>query len=226
MHKHHCPGCVGIFVSIALLMLALRWRCHQHCPGLFALIALASLPSLQTSNCPPKTQSQHICVCGVIVVVIVLACGLIAIPGVVPQSICLRWSCGSSIGLFVGAVLASLAALHCPIVVASVAPASFSLSCGRFFPCRAGIVALIAFALPPALQTGVCPGTKQSQHLLASLPVSRPCCCQCCTGTIPLVAQVSLPWLRWRCRSWHTRISARITNWYLPSHDAVGTRCW
>jgi hypothetical protein len=48
------------------------------------LIALALPPALQTSVCLTKTQSQHIRVHGVIVVVIVLALGLIAVPGVVP----------------------------------------------------------------------------------------------------------------------------------------------
>ncbi len=225
LHSRHCPGYAGIFASIALLMPALCWRCHQRCPGLVALISLAMLPSLQTSNCPPKTQSRHIRVCDVFVMVIVLARGLITIPGIVPGSICLRWSCGSSIGLFAGVVLASLAALHCPVVVASVASALFSLSCGRFCPCCAGIVALIALALLPALRTGICPGTKQLQQALASSSVSRPCCCQCCAGTIPLIAQVSLPWLHWHCHSWTTRVAPCITNWHLPSHDAVATRC-
>ena len=42
------------------------------------------------------------------------------------------------------------------------------------------------------------------QPALASLPASRPCCCQRCAGIVPLVARVSLPSLRWCCRSWHT----------------------
>jgi hypothetical protein len=215
LHRRHCPCCAGFFASIALSMPVLRWRCHQCCSGLFTLIALASLPSLPTSHCPPKTQSRHIRVCGVVVVVIVLAHGLIAVPGIVPRFICLRWSCGSSVGLFAGVVLASLAAFHCPVVVASVAPASFSLSCGRFCPRCAGIVALIAFVLPPASRTGVCPGTKQSQHALASLPVSHPCCCQCCAGTIPLVAQMffalvalPLPLLAHPCCHLHHKLAS------------------
>ncbi len=232
MHRHHCPGCAGVLANIALSMPVLCWRCHQHCPGLFALIALALLPSSQTSVCPTKTQLLHIRVCGLIVVVIVLARGLIAISGVVPWSLCLRWSSGCSVGVFASVVLGSLAALrrchhqHCTVVVAGVVPASFPLSHGRFCPCRAGIIALVILALPPALQTGICPGTKQSQHALVSSPALRCCCCQCCAGIIPLVAWALLPLSCWRCCSWHTRIAASITNWHLPSHDAVVTRCW
>jgi hypothetical protein len=123
--------------------------------------------------------------------------------------------------------------LHCASVINNIVPLLLPVLRRHHFPCRVGafvlrvaIVAHIAFALPPASQTGVCPGTKQLQHALASLPALRPCCCQCCASTAPLVAQVSLPWLRWRCRSWHTRVAACIINWHLPSHDAVATRCW
>jgi hypothetical protein len=69
---------------------------------------------------------------------------------------------------FAGVVLASLAALrrhhhqHCAVIVAAVAPTSLPLLHGHFCPRRAGIVALVAFALLPASQTGVCLVTKQS----------------------------------------------------------------
>jgi hypothetical protein len=83
--RHHCPRRAGIRASIALLSFpALRWRCHQRCIGLFALITLALPPTLQTSICPTKTQLRHIRVRGVIAMVI-LARGLIAVPGIVPQ---------------------------------------------------------------------------------------------------------------------------------------------
>ncbi len=85
LRRHPCLCCNGVLASIALLMPALHWHCHQRCTGLFALIALALPPALQTSVSPTKTQSQHIHVHGVIVVVIILARGLIAVPGIVPR---------------------------------------------------------------------------------------------------------------------------------------------
>ncbi len=85
LHRCHHPRCAGILASIVLLSFqALCWRCHQCCVGLFALITLALPPALQTNICPTKTQSQHVRACGVVVMVIVLACGFIAVPGIVP----------------------------------------------------------------------------------------------------------------------------------------------
>jgi hypothetical protein len=94
------------------------------------------------------------------------------------------------------------------------------------FPCCTGTVALLAFTLLPALQTGICPVMKQWQHTLASLPALRHYCCWRCAGIVALVARAPLPLLRWCCRPRHTRVTASIMNWHLPSHDAVATRCW
>ncbi len=86
LHRRHCPRCAGILASIALSSFpALRWCCHQRRISLFALIALASPPALQTSICPTKTQSRCVRLRGIVVVVIVLARGLIAVPGVAPR---------------------------------------------------------------------------------------------------------------------------------------------
>ncbi len=85
LRRRHHLRCAGVLASITLLSFpALFWHCHQRCIGLFALIPLALPPALQTSVCPTKTQSQHIRARGVVVVVIILACGFIAVPGVVP----------------------------------------------------------------------------------------------------------------------------------------------
>jgi hypothetical protein len=78
---------------------------------------------------------------------------------------------------------------------------------GRLCPCCAGIFVLIAFALPPALQPCVCPVTKQSQHVLASLPAPRHCRCRQLPALLPLshgrffpcsagVANLCIPTLR------------------------------
>jgi hypothetical protein len=56
----------------------------------------------------------------------------------------------------------------------------------EFLPYCAGIVALFAFALPPASQTGICPVTKQLQHALASLLALRHCCCRVALASSPL----------------------------------------
>jgi hypothetical protein len=271
LHRRHCPGCAVVFASIALSMPALCWRCHQRCPGRFVLIALALLPSLQTSNCPPKTQSRHIGVCGVVVL------ATLGTPALLPTSqtgicpvmtqlqrvvgkvsllhstlspvafslylesahsdFCLRWSgqgsngvlsalsrcsCSHCTGVIASVKLFSLLALRrrccqvalqgpagavqafagvalafCPHpagVIASIVLLSMSPAlcrhhrhvAGRFCPCRAGIFVLIAFALPPALQPCVCPDTKQSQHVLASLPAPRHRCCRQLSALLPL----------------------------------------
>jgi hypothetical protein len=85
LRRHHCPCRAGVLASIVLSSFPeLCWRCHQRRVGLFALIALASPPASQTSVCPTKTQLRHIRVHGIVVMVIILVCGLIAVPGVVP----------------------------------------------------------------------------------------------------------------------------------------------
>ncbi len=61
-------------------------------------------------------------------------------------------------------------------------------------PCPLLVGTLVdPFALSPASQTGVCPVTKQSQHVLASLPALHPCCCWHSAGIVALVTRVSLP---------------------------------
>ncbi len=176
--------------------LALRWCPCPHRTGIIASIKLSLLPALRRHCCRVGLRRSGWCRAGV--------CRRCA--GVSP-ALCWRHC------------------QHCAVVlVAGVLPASLPLSRGCFCPCRAGIVALVAFALPPALQTGVCPVTKQSQHALASLPASRHCCCRRCAGIVALVARASSPLSRWRRHPWHTRVASSITNWRPASHDAVATR--
>jgi hypothetical protein len=62
------------------------------------------------------------------------------------------------------AALASLPELHwhpCPHVAGIIASFALSLLC----PCLAGIDGLVAPALPPASQTGVCPVPTQLGHI-------------------------------------------------------------
>ncbi len=69
-----------------------------------------------------------------------------------------------------------------------------SLTVSMEKPCPLLVGTLVdPFALPPASQTGICPVTKQSQHMLASLPALHPCCCWHSTGIVTLVTRVSLP---------------------------------
>jgi hypothetical protein len=91
----------GSFAGVALASLPMsRWHPHKHCAVVIASVALALLPmlhwplcphctgitpSIATGVCPTTTQSQHIRVHGVVVVVIVLACGLIVVPSIVPR---------------------------------------------------------------------------------------------------------------------------------------------
>jgi hypothetical protein len=89
--------------------------------------------------------------------------------------------------------------LSAVVLVAGVAPVSLPSLRGHFCPCRAGIVALVAIALPPALQIGICPVTKQSRHVLVSLPALRHCGCQRSASIVALVAWASSPSLRWHC---------------------------
>jgi hypothetical protein len=177
--------------------LALHWCPCPHCTGVIASIKLSLLPTLCQHCCRVGIQRSSWCHAGV--------CRQCA--RVLPAS-CWR---------------------HCQhravVLVAGVAPASSPLSRGCFCPWQAGIVALVAFALPPALQTGVCPITKQSRHALASLPATHHCCCRHSAGIVALVARASLPLSHWHCCPWHTRIATSITNWPPASHDAVATRC-
>ncbi len=175
---HHCKHhAVVIFGVLLALMPTLHWHLCPCCAGIATFVVPILPPASQTGICPTTTQLQHICVRGVIVVVIFLTHGLVAVPGVVPRQLGLQWSGQCSIGVFASVVLASLPTLccshcqHCAVVIADIAPASLPLSCGRICHCCAGIVALVTPALLPALQTGLCPVSKQSQHALASLPV-------------------------------------------------------
>jgi hypothetical protein len=113
---------------------------------------------------------------------------------------------------------------HCAGVIASIVLLLLLLALCRHH-CPSGIVALVAFVLPPASRTGICLVTKQSQHMLESLLASRHHCCRHCAGIVALVARVSLPMLHWRCCPCHTCIAISITKWHLPSHDAVTTNC-
>ncbi len=129
---------------------------------------------------------------------------------------------------------------RCAGILGRIAPASSpTLRCRCCRHCS-GIIALVAWALlpslrwhccpvafasPPALQTGICL-IKQLRHALVSLPASRRCRCWRRAGIIALVAWASLPLLHWCCCPWHTRVAASIMNWHLPSHDAVATCCW
>jgi hypothetical protein len=61
-------------------------------------------------------------------------------------------------------------------------------------PCPLLVGTLVdPFASPPASQTGVCPVTKQLQHVLALLPAPRPCRCRHSAGIVALITRVSLP---------------------------------
>ncbi len=93
---------------------------------------------------------------------------------------------------FAGVALAFC--LHPAGVIASIMLSSMSLAlcrhhcrvAGRFCSCCTGIFVLITFALPPALRPCVCPVTKQSQHVLASLPAPHHCHCRRLLALLPL----------------------------------------
>jgi hypothetical protein len=145
---------------------------YQRCAGVPACIARASLPA---SSCPFCW-----CCAGIVAE---LAFEVWPVPRKRLPALCLRFA-------------------HIPLVSL---PASFCHPChrhcagiiamlrGRFFPCRAGIFVLIAFASPPASQPDVCPVTKQSQHVLASLPTPRPHRCQSSASIVALVTWALLP---------------------------------
>jgi hypothetical protein len=124
------------------VFLALRWCPCPDCTGIIASVKLSLLPALHQRYCQVGLCRSGRCRAGVC------------------------WHCAR--------VLPPLLWRHCQhpavILVAGVVPAPLPSSRGCFCPCCAGIVALVAFALPPASQTGICPVTKQSRHALASLP--------------------------------------------------------
>ncbi len=188
------------FDGLAKAAMAFFWLCT----GVLARIALTSLPA---SSCPHHWHCASICRVG------------LQRSGRGHAGVCQYCAC----------VFPALRWRHCQhravILVAGNTPASLPSSCGRFCPCCAGIVALVAFPLLPASRTGVCPVTKQSRHTLASLPTSRHCCCWRSANIVALVARVSLPLSCWRCCPWHTRVATSTTNWPLASHDAAATHC-
>jgi hypothetical protein len=192
----------------------LRWHCHQHRAGLFALIALASLPALQTSVCPIKTQSQHVRVRGVVVLVIVLAHGLIAVPASFHGDLAFDGPAD--------AALVSLLALcwrpwpHCAGVITNIALLLLPALRWHHRPRCMGAFSLIALALLPlspsrrrqhcklaSAQSRSSRDTRwrHRQHRAvivagvapASSPSSRRCLCPRCAGIAALGTPASPP---------------------------------
>jgi hypothetical protein len=133
-------------------------------------------------------------------------------------------------GVLARIALTSLPASSCPCcrrcasVVAKLAfegPAGGALAFAgialAFCPHSAGVItSFVLLSLcrhcAPALQTVICPVTKQLQHLLASLPALRHCRCRHSAGIVALITLASMLLLHWRCRLQHTPIAASITN--------------
>jgi hypothetical protein len=96
---------------------------------------------------------QHISVHGN-PVVLVVACGVITVLGIVPRQLGLQWTGYCSTGVFVGVALASLPALrwqyhqYYTVVFTGVAPAPLPALHGHLCPCRAGLITRVAPALP------------------------------------------------------------------------------
>jgi hypothetical protein len=102
---HLCQCCAGILARITLASSqSLHCHCRRRHAGVLARILMASSlslrwhchlcrptlpPALQTGICPTMMQLQHVRVRGVIVVVIFLAHGLIAVPGIIPRNLAL-----------------------------------------------------------------------------------------------------------------------------------------
>jgi hypothetical protein len=101
-------------------------------------------------------QPRHIRVRGIVVVVIFLARGLLAIPGVVPWQLCLQWSDQYSVGIFADTMLAKRAGIIVSIVLLLL-PALRWYCC----PLPTGVVTLVTLVLLPASQTGVYPFMTQ-----------------------------------------------------------------
>jgi hypothetical protein len=202
-----CPHRAGVLASIALLSLpTLCWRCYQRRAGLFALIAPALPPALQISVCPTKAQLQHIRVCGVVVVVIVLARGLIAVPnhsmGTWPQMVwrmqrwCLCWCCAGilcRIAPVSSPTLRCCCCRHCAGIIALVAWALLSLSCWHCCPRCLCIAASIAnWHLSSHEAVATCAGVIASIALLL-LPALRRHRCPRCMGAFSPAALMSPP---------------------------------
>ncbi len=124
----------GLAKAAMAFFLVLRWCPCLHCTGIIASVRLSLLPALHRHCCRVGLRRSGRCRAG----------------------ICQRCAC----------ILPALCWRHCQhravVLVAGIATASLPSLHGHFCPGRAGIVALIAFALPPASQTGVCPVMKQS----------------------------------------------------------------
>jgi hypothetical protein len=143
------PTVILAFDGLAKAAMAFYWRCA----GVLARITLASLPAPSCPNCWCRAG-----------VVAELAFEVRPVPRKRLPALHLR---------FARILLLSLPAScccpchwHCAGIIAVLR--------GLFCPCRAGIFVLIAFALPPALQPGICPVTNQLRHALASVPAPRP----------------------------------------------------
>ncbi len=183
-----CRRCAGVITRVALASLqALRCRLFWHCAGVVANVALASLPSLHwhhPQHCKiASAQQRHSRNTSVCMASLSWSSSL---PVVSLPYLALFYGDLASDGS-ADVALVSLLALcwhpwpHCAGIITNIAllllPVLHQHHCprrvGTFFPCCTGIIALVAFALLLALQAGIFPVTKQSQHMLASLPALR-----------------------------------------------------
>jgi urea transporter len=153
----------GLAKAAMAFLLALRWGPRAHCTGVIASVKLSLLLALCRRCCRVDLQGP-----------------------------------AGAAQVFAGIALAFC--LHPAGVIASIVLLSnrhyagiIAVLRGRFCPCHASIFVLIAFALPPASRSGICPVTKQSRRVLASLPTPRHCYCWRSASIVALVTRAFLP---------------------------------
>jgi hypothetical protein len=154
-----CQRCAGVLARIRLVSSpALHCHCCQQYAGIVALVAQASLPPVVLVFCPccfcvaASLLSWHLHSLAAVKTcwgmwrccrLLVIANGLVPIPGVTPSQLGLQWSGQGSAYVFAGVTLASLPACcwhhckHCAVIVAS-------LSCWCWLSCCTCVAASIA----------------------------------------------------------------------------------
>jgi hypothetical protein len=174
----------GIFVGVALAsLLASCWCHHQHCAVVFAgtvpawlplshgiitLIALVLVPSLHPRCCQHHklASAQSGCSCDTLALMVLLPSLPVAslqYPALFPGNLAFGGPANAALE-FMPALRWS-PCLHCAGVIASIVLLSLLVLHQHCCPCCVGVFALIAPALSPASQTGICPVTTQSQHI-------------------------------------------------------------
>jgi hypothetical protein len=199
----HCQRCIVTDTSVAPVLLPLSRGCLcPRCAGIVTLAALVLPPVSQTGVCPVMTQPQHINICDDISVLIVIASGFFAIPGVIAgdwpsivRPMLRRCLCRCCTGVLAHIALASLPALHmhcCRHCAGIVAWASL------LHP--VGVIALVSPVSPIVLQTGFHPVLTPSQP-----------------GIFPRIVQAFFLALHWCSCPHHAGIIARIALSLLPA---------